>query len=47
MFNELYRFGSQVEKDKSSGGKAKCIVARLRIYLADGTELAERPAQDK
>jgi len=44
---DIVRFGSQVEKDKSSGGKAKCIVARLRIYLADGTELAERPAQDK
>ena len=30
-----------------SGSKAKCIVARIRIYLSDGTEFTERPAHDK
>ena len=43
----FYRFGSQVEAGKMSGSKAKCIVARIRIYLSDGTEFTERPAHDK
>ena len=30
-----------------SGSKAKCIVARIRIYLSDGTEFTERPGHDK
>ena len=43
----FYRFGSQVETDKTNTGRAKCIVARIRIYFGDGTEVAERAANDK
>ena len=38
------RFGSQV---CGVQGSAKCVVAKLRIYLSDGTEATERPTSDK
>eukprot|EP00092_Neocalanus_flemingeri_P011053 GFUD01011901.1.p1 GENE.GFUD01011901.1~~GFUD01011901.1.p1 ORF type:complete len:835 (-),score=288.99 GFUD01011901.1:58-2562(-) len=44
---DIIRFGSQVETDKTYGGKAKCIVARIQIYFADGTEFVERAVNDK
>eukprot|EP00092_Neocalanus_flemingeri_P050352 GFUD01058171.1.p1 GENE.GFUD01058171.1~~GFUD01058171.1.p1 ORF type:complete len:230 (-),score=72.68 GFUD01058171.1:810-1448(-) len=40
-------FDCQVETDKTYCGKEKCIIARLKINFADGTEFPEGAVNDK